>query len=243
MTKFYEWDPHYKDPVLAIFLATIGFAVYWFISIDESVKGKFFQRFQTEKAWVYYIVFQKIAGFILMGVIPGFILLSNSDYTLTSLGLNLNGLSDSLFHLAWMGPAIIAMNYFATKNPLHQSTYPQTRIVTWGTRQIATNSIAWSLYLLGYEFLFRGILLIVCYDSFGFWPALAINVGLYSTTHIPKGAKETIGTLPYGILLCYITISTGSIFVAFITHVIMALTSDFFSVHHNPNMSFSGGKP
>ncbi len=78
----------------------------------------------------------------------------------------------------------------------------------------------------------------VCNYSFGFWPAVAINLSFYSATHIAKGLSETIGTFPYGLLLCFVTISTGSIAVAFITHLILALTNDYFSVHHNSKMKY-----
>jgi membrane protease YdiL (CAAX protease family) len=82
-------------------------------------------------------------------------------------------------------------------------------------------------------------LLFLCYYSLGFWPAVAVNIALYATTHIPKGAGETIGTFPYGLLLCYVTISTGSILVAFTTHFVMALSNDIFSIYHSKEMTFS----
>lgn len=94
------------------------------------------------------------------------------------------------------------------------------------------------MYLFSYELMYRGLLLMVCYHSFGFWPAVAINLCFYSATHIAKGLNETIGTFPYGLLLCYVTISTGSIAVAFVTHLILALTNDYFSVYHNPEMKY-----
>ena len=43
------------------------------------------------------------------------------------------------------------------------------------------------------------------------WPAIAINIALYSATHILKGLDETIGAIPLGFVLCLLTISSGTI--------------------------------
>ena len=85
---------------------------------------------------------------------------------------------------------------------------------------------------------YRGLLLVTCYHTFGFWPAVAVNLSFYSATHIAKGLSETVGTFPYGLILCFVTISTGSIAVAFVTHLILALSNDFFSIRYNPNMKY-----
>ena len=37
------------------------------------------------------------------------------------------------------------------------------------------NALGWFLYLFGYEFLFRGVLLIPLIEPLGMWPAIAIN--------------------------------------------------------------------
>ena len=103
---------------------------------------------------------------------------------------------------------------------------------------VLKNTLGWSAYLLGYEFLFRGILLFPLVDALGVWPAIAINTAMYSATHIPKGMDEAIGAAPLGIVLCLITLMTGTLWVAIIVHILMALANSFSSVYHNPNMKF-----
>ena len=100
------------------------------------------------------------------------------------------------------------------------------------------NALAWTAYMIGYEFMYRGILLTVCVDAFGFWPAVAVNLSFYSATHIAKGKTETIGTFPCGLVLCLITVYTGSIGTALLTHLTLALTNDYYSIHHNPEMRY-----
>lgn len=238
MNNFYDWKPEYTNAFVTIISVSIGFATYWFLALSEKIKASFFKKYIEEKAWIRYVVYQKMMGVLFMGFIPGIILLSISDYSLTDLGLNLNNLKESLIYIGVMGSLIIIINYFVSRNPFNLSMYPQMRIKHWHSKRIFVNALAWAAYLFAYEFMYRGLLLIVCYHSFGFWPAVAINLSFYSATHIAKGLTETIGTFPYGLLLCFITISTGSIAVAFVTHLILALTNDYFSVHHSTEMKY-----
>ncbi|MBW6536391.1 MAG: CPBP family intramembrane metalloprotease [Mariniphaga sp.] len=100
------------------------------------------------------------------------------------------------------------------------------------------NLLGWFLYLLGYEFLFRGILLFSLVEPLGVWPAIAVNIALYSATHIPKGLAEAIGAIPLGLIFCLLTLASGTIWIAFIVHVAMAWTNSLTSVKFNPDIQY-----
>ena len=238
MDEFYEWKPQYASPVFSILAVTIFFSTYWFISINKNIKQNFLNATLSEQRWINYILFQKITGAFLLGIIPGVLTLIFTPYNLYDLGVQLGDINVSLIYTFIMLPLIIIMNFFAAKKPESLETYPQMRITNWTKKRFLLNALGWAAYLFAYEFLFRGILLIMCYDAFGFWPAVVINIALYCCTHIPKGRNETIGAFPYAILLCYITVATNSLFVSFFTHWIMSLSSDYFSIRYNPKMRF-----
>jgi membrane protease YdiL (CAAX protease family) len=239
MNSFYDWNPEQYEPVVAIILTAAGFSLYWFIAMSPAVKSRFFVKAQEEKAWMHYVVFQKLTGVLFLGVIPAIVIFTTTDFSADDLGLNLNGLNQSLWYSGIMSALILMLNYFATNKPDRLKDFPQMRVASWTYKLLIINALSWTAYLIAYEFLFRGILLFLCYSAYGFWPSVAINLALYSTTHIPKGAGETFGTFPYGLLLCYVSISTGSILVAIVTHLIMAISNDLFSIHHNAEMKFS----
>lgn len=239
MSSFYEWDPAHYEFLLATLLTAVCFSIYWFITVNPRIKFRFFTNHPEESAWINYVVFQKLTGVLFLGIIPLIVVVTTTDYSASDLGINLSGLEQSLKYIAVMGALILLLNFFATNKPGRLKDYPQMRIANWTTKILTINALAWTAYLIAYEFLFRGVLLFLCYASFGFWPAVAINLGLYATTHIPKGAGETMGTFPYGLLLCYVTISTGSILVAVATHLIMALSNDLFSIYHSAEMKIS----
>ena len=114
----------------------------------------------------------------------------------------------------------------------------QIRARIWTHKTVLLNIVGWALYLFGYEFLFRGILLFPLAETLGVWPAIAVNIALYSTTHIPKGMQETIGAIPFGLVLSLLTLASGNIWIAFVVHLAMALTNSFTSLKYHPQMQF-----
>ena len=50
--------------------------------------------------------------------------------------------------------------------------------------------------------------------------------------HVPKGAKEGIGAIPLGLLLCMITFRTETIWVAMIVHFVLSLANEWYSLKY-----------
>ena len=126
---------------------------------------------------------------------------------------------------------LIPLGAFNAKGTEHLAMYPQVRMTQWNTFKYLSNIAGWGLYLLGYEFLFRGILFLGLIPFTGLYPAIVINTVLYALAHLYKGKKETLGSIPLGIILCLITAQTGTIWTAFAVHWIMA-TNNFVWSHY-----------
>ncbi|MCX6297030.1 MAG: hypothetical protein NTX97_13415 [Bacteroidetes bacterium] len=73
--SFYEWKPEYLDSFVGITSVSIGFIIFWFIIVSSKIKSLFFSKYQEEKAWINYVVFQKIMGVLFLGIIPGVLVL------------------------------------------------------------------------------------------------------------------------------------------------------------------------
>ena len=175
-----------------------------------------------------------------MGILPTILcLVFLPKLTLADLGLTFiyKTAQFSIFWISGLSILIIPLVYFSAKKPKNLVNYPQIRAKVWTKKMIFINALGWFLYLFGYEFLFRGILLIPLIEPLGMWPAIAINIALYSATHIPKGLDETVGAIPLGFVLCLLTISSGTIWIAFIVHVVMAWTNTFTALKFHPEMN------
>jgi membrane protease YdiL (CAAX protease family) len=70
----------------------------------------------------------------------------------------------------------------------------------------------------------------------GIWPAVLVNVALYSATHIPKGLNEAVGAVLLGTILCALTILSGSIWIAVFVHIVLGLSNSFLSLRNQKDM-------
>lgn len=225
---------------LPLLLTLAFFSIYWFTSKSEKIKKRFYDKYDHDQASLKHIFFTKYFGFISMGILPTiFCLVFLPELTLADLGLTFiyKTAQFSIFWILGLSILIIPLVYFSAKKPKNLVNYPQIRAKVWTKKMVFINALGWFLYLFGYEFLFRGILLIPLIEPLGMWPAIAINIALYSATHIPKGLDETIGAIPLGFVLCLLTISSGTIWIAFIVHVVMAWTNTFTALKFHPEMN------
>src|SRR6478736_4757546 len=119
MDKFYSWTPEHANAFVTIISVSVGFAAYWFIALSEDIKDGFFKTYKDEQAWMMYVVFQKMTGVLCMGIIPGAILLSTSEYTLADLGMRFGNYLESVFYGGVICLLIFTINFFASRNPLN----------------------------------------------------------------------------------------------------------------------------
>ena len=235
----WEWKLNDLRVCLPILLTLVFFVTYWFTAQSGKIKDKFYAKYDFDTASIKHIFFTKYFGFISMGIVPTIIcLILIPEVSLAQLGLTIIP-ETFVFTLVWtlgLSALVMPLAYFSAKNPKNFVNYPQIRAKIWTRKTVFINALGWFLYLFGYEFLFRGVLLIPLIEPLGMWPAIAINVAMYSATHIPKGLDETIGAAPLGLVLCLLTIASGSIWIAFLVHVAMAWTNTFTSLKFNPGM-------
>ncbi len=139
--------------------------------------------------------------------------------------------------LAWVlgGAAVFVpiVGSSARKPPIW-SRYPEIRRDPFDAATARRSAGAWALYLLGYEYMFRGVLLFGLASRFGVWAALAITTALYVVVHLPKMASETASCLAMGIVFGAMSISSGSFVAAWLLHVLIALTSETVAAAFDP---------
>jgi membrane protease YdiL (CAAX protease family) len=239
--KEYNLDWKITDTAifLPIIISLVCFALYWFIAQSPRIKNHFYSKYDKDSASAKHILFTKYVGLLSMGVLSVITLfLAVPAYGFAEIGLTFYKESalETLYWIIGLSVLIVPLVYFSAKQPKNLVNYPQIRSSIWTKKLMFYNALGWAAYLFGYELLFRGVLLFPLADSLGVWPAIAINIALYSATHIPKGLDETIGAAPLGLVLCLLTLHTGTIWIAFIVHVIMAWTNSFTALKHHPDM-------
>lgn len=232
------WQPEALESILVLLLCTIGFTVYHFLSGANRTRALLRLRYGARKAPTQNIFFQRYLGMISIGLLPAFVLWLVLGKGLSSYGVKAENLVLSFYWILGLGLLIIIINYFNTQNRETQKVYPMIREQEWTIGLAARNAISWIAYLAGYELMFRGILLFGLLPTFGVWPAIAVNAAIYAFAHVPKNLAETLGAIPLGIILCLITLHTGTIWAALFIHVTIALSTSFLSLHAHPTFKF-----
>jgi len=160
---------------------------------------------------------------------------------LPAYGVSFENVLTSLYWILGLGILIVAINFFNPKTPKSLAFYPMIREAVWSRKLAFQNAISWMGYLVGYELMFRGILLFSLVPLLGVWPAIIVNAALYSFAHLPKNVGETVGSIPVGVIFCLLTLHTGTIWIALCVHMVIALSNSFFSLRAHPEMTFSKG--
>lgn len=220
----------------ALAISTFGFLIFYYFTFTNFVTGKLHLLFGEPR----HIVYQRITGFLIFGLLPlTIVTFSNSLYQ--EFGLKAPTAATGLWALLLM-TLIIIINYFNASSPQNLAMYPQIRRKEWSYSLLVVSALSWLAYIIAYEFLFRGYLLFSAIPVVGLWPAIIINTVIYSLVHFHKGIKEMVGSLPFGIILCYLCYSTGSIWIAVLAHSTMVLSNEWFSILKNPEVIIKSDK-
>ena len=230
-------NPGLTIALLALAILAVGFTGYHVIGSYMMHRMNQASLFNGYSEYIAHL-FRRLLGFLLMGLLPLAVFTLGLELAPSDYGINLQHIQKSGIWIAIFVPPIILLNYYVAGKPSNLRQYPQIRLLHWRQMDLLVNFITWTIYLLGYEMLFRGFLLFALYDAFGAPLAITLNVILYALAHIPKGVKEMAGSVPFGIILCLITLSTGSFLAAFVIHAMMALSNEFFAITFHPDMKF-----
>ena len=83
------------------------------------------------------------------------------------------------------------------------------------------------LFLVSYEWFFRGLLLTSVSLLLGLTWSIIINLLLYTLIHFQKSKKEIVGCLPFGLLVCLFTVWWQSVWPAIIFHLQIAIIHEW----------------
>ncbi|MRR21691.1 CPBP family intramembrane metalloprotease [bacterium] len=225
-----------------VMLTIVFYSLYWLVKSSGKAKEIIYSRYEPDTANVVHVVFKRCAGFLLLGIVPvALTFLLTEGYTLADAGLgyrpDMRGFT--LLGVILMSVLIIPVVSFSARKPSVYEIYPEIRVTGWTGRFLFAELFTWALYLLGYETLFRGVLLFGLAQSTGPVAATIISVILYSAAHLPKNMTETLAAIPFGLVLCLLSLYSGSIWIAFIVHLVNAVTTTITAIKFNPAMNFS----
>jgi membrane protease YdiL (CAAX protease family) len=226
---------------LIILSSLLFFYAYYFWAHSAFLQKSIEKRTRSPQSELLQFFAKKTSGFLLLGVIPGIIYYFLLKPDFEEFGISVTALKNNLSLIFVLIFIISIILFIAQKINLERNSL-QIKLTNWNGLLFLFNAIGWIIYLAGYEFLFRGILLFECNNSFGFWPAIAINVAIYSAIHMVNGKDQAIGALIFGTIACYFTLTRGTILIPIFMHITLSLMSDYFSIRLNSHLRFITSK-
>lgn len=223
---------------VVIFGIILFFYFYYYLAhsryLYRFAENKYKQNSQKE---LFRFFMQKPAGFALLGVITGIPYYFFASRLFDQFGFTLLSLKSNTDIILVLTVILVLVLYFTQKaNPQRSSL--QIDLKEWTPNLFLFNALGWTLYLIGYEFLFRGILLYECFAAFGFWPAIVVSVVIYSAIHLVNGKDQAIGALVFGTIACYFVLTSGTLLIPVFMHISLSVFSDYFSIRLNPKLGF-----
>jgi len=201
------------------------FYLYYYTTHSRSFLKIAEENFSPQLQNTALFLAKKLTGSLLLGIIPGILyyFLIRPDFS--EFGLTFSDFKTNLLLIVILTLIIFSFFFIYQKfNATGESLQAERNFST-----LSVNAVGWIVYLTGYEFLFRGILLIACYHFLGFWPAIAVNIAIYSAIHMVNGKIQTIGSLIFGFVACYFTLTRGTILIPIFMHIALSIFADYFN--------------
>ena len=186
--------------------------------------------------------FHRLSGVLWLGIIPALVCVFTLDTAIIDLGLRFERWDKFLLSsLGFLGVFVPLIAWNARREQSWQH-YPQVRLKSWSRRDFMGNALSWALYLVAYEFFFRGFFLYTTALWLGAWPAILLMTLIYFAVHLPKNPTECLGTIPMGIIFGILAVATGGIWAGVFGHCVIAIGNDFFVIRQNPALSWGPPK-
>lgn len=231
------FDPATKEPLVILALATVGYTAFHYGVRHEVALGRLAEGASPGERAATYVRAKALGAFALAA--PALVAQLTLGLTPSDLGLTLPAPGRTA--LAALGglAALLPLIVWNSRNPSQWVAYPELRLDAYPRGVVVRSAIGWTVYLIGYELFFRGLLLLGMVRWVGTWPGIAITTALYVFAHLPKtNATETWGTLPAGVLFGLATLYTGSIWAGVVVHVAMANVTEILCARANPAVHF-----
>ena len=222
---------------LAVLWCAAGFATYYFLSHNTAFVNLVGPIAKSIDKQGNQVILQRLLGLLILGIFSAIVIMILPGLSLKDCGLGLFFDRPPPWWAYLLVPLILGIGIYSSRTQRNLAMYPQIRMREWTSGIILLSALSWVVFLIGYEFLFRGFLLHVTLKIMPPFPAIALNLSLYALAHVYKGPAETYGAIPVGFFLCYLTLVTGNIWTAVILHSIMALSNEWFSIKAHPGMN------
>ncbi len=177
---------------------------------------------------VYGAIYEYLAAFLLMFVVPLFIVKVVFRQGLGEFGFRLGDARCGFRFVAVAMPFLLLLAYAASFDPAVQAEYPLAKSAMQRLPLFLTVELFYLVYYLGWEFLFRGFMLFGLEERYGAVLAILVQMIPSAIVHIGKPASESFAAIVAGLVFGYVAVRTRSILYPLLFHATIGIGTDVF---------------
>lgn len=225
--------------LLSLIIASIGFILWYVFSSSLRLPIRYQIMYDANPPYVSRILRRRTLAVLIYALIPLFIIRFTSWVSCATLqDLNIHFTWNKEVAMYTMAGVFIALllSLLTTPKTASLEIYPELRIRFWRPRILITSALSWVMYILAYEFFYRGLLFQSLRFHMNDGLAIAACTALYSLTHYFKLNRLTTASILYSVAACYVVLRTGSLWPPIITHLVLCLATEWLSIRHHMEM-------
>ena len=213
--------------VVVVFVAVAILQTFsWYYTSRSFFRFYIFPYYEfNPDVYLYEYIYWYLGDFFTLFLLPVLIIKLILKENLNEYGLKIGdlraGIRITLYFLVIMIPLV----WLFSSSPDFVRTYPQLVSVreNWNTFFIFETGLF--IYLIAWEFIWRGFMLFGLKEKFGFY-AIFIQMIPFLILHNGKPVAETFGAIVAGLALGILAWRTGSIYYGIFTHFIVMFSID-----------------
>jgi membrane protease YdiL (CAAX protease family) len=171
-----------------------------------------------------------VMTFVAFGLAPALLARTVLGRGAGSLGLGVGDPKATLRLLAIGAPLALAAGYVGSRSPVLAQVYPLGGSLPPMPERFAAHALLYLVYYLGFEYLFRGFLLLGTAPAVGPAAANLLQACLATAFHLGKPGLELASVFPASLLFGWATLRTRSIWCALAVHWVVGASLDWFLV-------------
>ena len=216
--------------VVVIFLSVAVLqTISWYITSRMFFRINFFEQYQFHpQVYLIEYLYWFFGDFITFFVLPILIIRFFLKEKLSNYGLRIGdykvGLKITLVFILIMLPLL----WFISSSDAFANVYPHLPSARESWQTFFIYEIGLLIYLMAWEFVWRGYMLFGLYEKFGFY-SIFIQMIPFVILHNGKPMLETFGSILAGLALGILALRTKSIFYCVIAHMSVMFSIDLIS--------------
>jgi membrane protease YdiL (CAAX protease family) len=231
-----------KYLLLSLITATAGFILWYALSSSLRLPKTFQIQYDVNTSYFNRILRRRLAGFLIYGLIPWLLIFHwkvIGEVSLSDLLISFEWNSQVTFWVLILIPVSVIYNWINAGKRYNQIEYPEIRVTIWTPWLMVVSAFFWIIYLAALEFLFRGLVLSSVYlNTNNIWAAILISTGLYAMIHYFKDNRIALFCIPYGLVMAYVTLDSGSLLPAILVHIVGGLVNEWVAIAKHPETKF-----